>query len=88
MQPGGYVTNLLHEQVKLDVLNSHLLANLDGTRDRAALLEVLVDLVSNGTIVATQNGEAIEELETVRTVMADQLEARLQELARMALLFR
>ena len=85
-EPGGYVTNLLHEQVKLDVVNSHLLSNLDGTNDRAALLDILVGLATDGTIVATQNGEVIEEPGTVRTVLEEQLDARLQELARMALL--
>ena len=85
-EPGGYVTNLLHEQVQLDVLDSHLLTSLDGTRDRAALLDVLVDLATNGTIVATQDGDVIEDPDAVKTVLDQQLEARLQELARRALL--
>jgi methyltransferase-like protein/cyclopropane fatty-acyl-phospholipid synthase-like methyltransferase len=85
-RPGGYATTLAHEQVMLDVVNAHLLRRLDGSRDRAALLQELDELASNGTIVATQNGQVIEERDTVASVLQEQLESRLQELASCGLL--
>jgi methyltransferase-like protein/trans-aconitate methyltransferase len=85
-RPGGYVTNLFHEQVALDVVNAHLVRLLDGTRDRSALLESLVELAAQGTIVATKNGEVIEDQSAVAEVLGGQLESRLCELARMGVL--
>jgi hypothetical protein len=85
-RPGGYVTNLFHEQVVLDVVNAHLVRLLDGTRDRAALLQSLVELAAQGSIVATKNGQVIEDQASVAEVLGDQLEARLHELARMGVL--
>jgi methyltransferase-like protein len=87
-RPGGYVTNLFHEQVLLDVVNAHLVRLLDGTRDRSALLASLVELAAQGTIVATKNGQVIEDHDAVAEVLGDQLEARLLELARMGLLLQ
>ena len=43
-------------------------------------------LKSNGTIVATRNGEVVEDQETVSMVLQEQLEARLEQLGRWALL--
>lgn len=85
-RPGGYVTNLFHEQVALDVVNAHLVRLLDGTRDRTALLQSLVELAAQGSIVATKNGQVIEDQGSVAEVLGSQLETRLQELARMGLL--
>lgn len=85
-QPDGYVTTLAHRQVKLDVLNAHLLRHLDGSRDRPALLQVLNELAANGTVVATQNGHVITAPDTVKSVMEEQLESRLNELAQAGLL--
>jgi methyltransferase-like protein len=44
-QAGNVVTNMRHEFSKISDLARHLLPHLDGTRDREALVGILVDLV-------------------------------------------
>lgn len=85
-RPGGQVTNMFHELVPVDVVNAHLLRLLDGSHDRHALSEALIRLAAEGDIVATRNGQVIDKTEEYAAVLADQLEARLQDLARSALL--
>jgi methyltransferase-like protein/SAM-dependent methyltransferase len=84
--PGGYVTNLFHEQVLLDVVDAHLVRRLDGCHDRPALLKLLVELAAEGKIVATQDGQVLDDQSTVASVLQGQLESRLEEVARWGLL--
>ncbi|QDU41259.1 tRNA (guanine-N(7)-)-methyltransferase [Maioricimonas rarisocia] len=85
-EPNGCVTTLGHDQVKLDTLNAHLLWRLDGEHDRAALIEALRQLHVDGTIVATRDGEPIDDPETIAGVLEQQLDVRIGELAGMGLL--
>lgn len=48
---GNAVTNRRHERVMLDSFGQHLLPLLEGKRDRNSLVETLVELVANGTLV-------------------------------------
>jgi methyltransferase-like protein/trans-aconitate methyltransferase len=80
------VTNLSHEIIPVDVVNAHLLQLLDGTRDRPALTEALIQLAGEGQIVATRNGQVLDNKEEYAAVLSDQLETRLHDLARSALL--
>jgi methyltransferase-like protein len=75
------LTNLRHEVVPLDDLSRQLLVHLDGTRDRAVLLELLLRQVTERGLVVQQHGRPITEPDRLRTVLADGLEANLRALA-------
>jgi methyltransferase-like protein len=84
---GGMVTNLLHQNVELDdVLSRQLLRLLDGTRDRAALLDELVGLAAQSGLLKTPDGATLDDPAALRQVMTGALEQNLQRCARMALL--
>ena len=79
------VTNLRHETVKLDEFNRQLLLRLDGTRDRATLVEELARLVDAGALSIQQEGKSITSPAAVRAVMAKAVDDNLASLARAAL---
>lgn len=83
---GATVTNLYHRGVELDAFRRCLLLLLDGRRDRAGLLETLVDLVARGTLVLQQEGRRLEDADAARRMLAGTLEGNLRALASMALL--
>ncbi len=84
-QDSNMVTNLWHERVRLDDATHYLIRRLDGTCDRAALLDELTDLVARGALVIQQSpGEDTEE--DVRDILARTLEQNIRRLARSALL--
>jgi len=59
-ESGLHVTNLRHEIVNLDEFNRQLIRLVDGSRDRAALLEALNGLVAEGVLVAEQHGQPVK----------------------------
>jgi len=83
-----WVTNLCHRPVGLDALARHLLSYLDGSRDREALLDILMRYVREKGLVVEQNGRALAEEVQSRGALAEGFEASLRSLARMALLVR
>jgi methyltransferase-like protein/SAM-dependent methyltransferase len=84
---GPLVTNLRHDSVRMDdELGRELLAALDGTRDRAALLDHLVAKVSQGAVPLIDSGVAVSDPEKVRHILNRDLEANLQNLAKCAVL--
>jgi methyltransferase-like protein len=83
---GDRVTNLRHEVVPVDDVTRHLLGELDGSRDRAALLDGLVRLVEDRGLVVQQHGRPVTDAARRRLVLAEGLEANLRLLARSALL--
>ncbi len=71
----------------LDAFNRHLLCHLDGSHDRAALLEqFLAGPVAEGVLKVQQNGAPVEDAGEIKTTLAEALEWNLQGLARAALL--
>jgi hypothetical protein len=83
---GPEITNLRHDPVRLDDLLGRMLVRLcDGTRDRAGLVDALVAAVGT-ELPLTISGVPLTDGETVRTQLADGLEANLEILARLALL--
>jgi methyltransferase-like protein len=54
-QTGSEVTNLCHVRVELKGIAQYLLSHLDGTRDRAALLDGLEKSVASGLLVLREN---------------------------------
>jgi methyltransferase-like protein/SAM-dependent methyltransferase len=84
---GTLVTNLRHERVTLDAFNRHLLRHLDGSHDRAALLErFLAGPVAEGVLKVEQNGAPVEDAREIQATLAEALEWNLYRLARAALL--
>jgi methyltransferase-like protein/2-polyprenyl-3-methyl-5-hydroxy-6-metoxy-1,4-benzoquinol methylase len=87
-QKGNIVTNLRHERIALSGMSYHLLRHLDGSRDRAALLDALAGLVAAGVIEVRQDqdDEPVKDAEQARSILAERLDLVLHHLARAALL--
>jgi methyltransferase-like protein/2-polyprenyl-3-methyl-5-hydroxy-6-metoxy-1,4-benzoquinol methylase len=84
---GNKVTTLRHHSIGVDdALGRQLLQLLDGSRDRAALLNDLFASVESGAIAVEKDGEPVKNLQEVRQVLATELERNLEKLARLALL--
>jgi SAM-dependent methyltransferase len=83
---GTRITNLRHERVTLDRISYFLLRYLDGDRDRAALLDALEGLAADGVIEVRQADEPVRDAERARPILEGMLEAKLRQLARVALL--
>jgi methyltransferase-like protein/SAM-dependent methyltransferase len=81
-----HVTNLRHQPVKLSEFDRQLLPALDGRRDRAALLENLLDRVAAGRLTMTQSGMPIRTSAAARPLLAQTLDRQLPRLAAAALL--
>ncbi len=59
---------------------------LDGTRDRAALVEDLAALVASGEVALERDGGPVHDRQKAVKILADELEPALVKLARLALL--
>lgn len=82
------VTNLRHERVHLEPLEAEILRLLDGTRDVAALAELLAPPVLAGDIVFTREDAPVHDREEAIAMLPSSIVARLETLARAALLER
>jgi methyltransferase-like protein/protein-L-isoaspartate O-methyltransferase len=84
------VTNLRHERIELAGLSYRLLPYLDGSRDRADLMDIMKEWVAEGIIELEQDEEADEDGEPrerdEESILAEMLDARLRQLANAALL--
>ncbi len=81
------VINLRCERVELPHLARALLPLLDGSRNRAAFLTLLVELGLDGTLaVAGEDGKAISDPEQLGRLFANALEPALATIARSGLL--
>lgn len=83
---GSWVANLRHESVRLDDLERHVLLRLDGSQERATILESLVGLAAAGQLQLEQQGRASAKASDLRTYLAPELERLLAQLVRKALL--
>jgi methyltransferase-like protein len=82
------VTNLRHHSITIDgQLGRYLLQLLDGSRDRIALLNALVDLGQSGAFTIEAEGRGVITPSAMRTFLAGEMERTLDELAQHALLF-
>lgn len=87
IRQSAFVTNVLHGSVKIeDLLGRHLLSLLDGTRDRNALVAELEALVRSGAATVQKDGVVMENPREIHQLLADGMEEKLRELARLALL--
>ncbi len=81
-----FVVNLNHLQVELNNFSRLVLANLDGTNNRAALLDFLVELAEAGKISVPNDDQAPETPDALRQSLGKLLDGALQELAALGLL--
>jgi methyltransferase-like protein/2-polyprenyl-3-methyl-5-hydroxy-6-metoxy-1,4-benzoquinol methylase len=84
----GEIVNLRHFNIRVeDPLSRQLLHLLDGTRDRAALLDEVMELVESGMAgIERGDGEAMREPKEIRAYLTAEINRKLDELAEMALL--
>jgi SAM-dependent methyltransferase len=80
------VANLCHRPVELGQLERAVLRQLDGTRDRAALIEPLETLVGQGLLGIRAEGRPLQEPAQVRRVLETVVPRCLEGLAAKALL--
>jgi methyltransferase-like protein/2-polyprenyl-3-methyl-5-hydroxy-6-metoxy-1,4-benzoquinol methylase len=85
-ESGNRVTNLRHEPVTLPELERRLLLNLDGTRGRPELLEMLLGLVHRGELQVEQQGQRVEPKARVQELLANAVDRGLTQLVGLALL--
>ncbi len=87
IQRGNQVTNLRHERVTLDGFDAFVLHHLDGSRDRARLLDLLMEgPVAQGVLTVQREGETPASHDEIRAMLAGELERKLDWLACAALL--
>jgi methyltransferase-like protein len=80
-------TTLRHTTLDVeDALGRHLIQLLDGTHDRKALVAELAPMVAAGLVSLSDHGKPVNEPERAGIVMQEQLEPKLQQLARLGLL--
>jgi methyltransferase-like protein len=84
---GGVVTNLRHEMTKIDLFAQRLLPYLDGTRERAQLVDAMVDEAARGRFeLRRKDGTRFEPGAELRQVIASGIDSALSNLAGVALL--
>jgi methyltransferase-like protein/SAM-dependent methyltransferase len=85
---GNSVANRRHELVKLTDLDLRLLPLLDGTRDRAAILNDLVAKSLAGDLKVAKDGQPITAEAEIRTALQSVLDPAMNNLAVQSLLAR
>jgi methyltransferase-like protein len=83
---GRGVSNLRHRNVPLNPFELAVLRQLDGTRDRAALIDALVRDSEAAVFVIEKGGARVRGVDVMRTVISDSLGPTLGRLAHGALL--
>jgi len=82
----GVVTSVRHEIVALDPLSVRVLALLDGTRDRPALLDALDPLFAAGKLTLNRDGKPVTDPILRRGMLVTHLDDTLHRLRRFGLL--
>jgi methyltransferase-like protein/cyclopropane fatty-acyl-phospholipid synthase-like methyltransferase len=83
---GTRVTSRLHAHMEVQGLDREVLRCLDGTRDRAAVLDALVEAVVSGRVELRQDGRLLRDAREVRALLAQAVGPCLRRLALSALL--
>ncbi len=66
----------------------HIVQNLDGTRDRAALIRLLTELVNKGELNVEKDGQPVKDEKQLSEMIGTALDSQLQVIAGNALLVR
>ncbi len=83
---GAVVTNVRHENIGLDAFSLRVLALLDGTRDRPAILDALEPLFAEGKLNIQRDGKPVTDSIVRRGMLITQLQDVLHRLRRFGLL--
>jgi methyltransferase-like protein/SAM-dependent methyltransferase len=83
---GPLVTNYRHEAVALIEFDRQLLPHLDGSHDRAALLQVMLEKVKEGSLRLSEGDEPVTDPGRAEEILAEVLDKELPGLAQQALL--
>lgn len=88
-RPGcQFITNIQGGTVKTDQTGSILITHMDGTRDIAALADVLVNAIAKGTLTASQDGKPVTDGKKIRPQLEQSVINLLPVLARQNLLVK
>ncbi len=82
----GTVANRRHEIVKLNDLDKQLIPLLDGTNDRAALVEKLTAVAQTGTLNVQRDGLTLYAPDEIKAALASVMDHALANVARMGVL--
>lgn len=82
----GMVTGLRHENIVLDALSVRVLALLDGTRDRPAILDAVEPLFDDGRLNVQRDGRPVTDPILRRGMLVTHLDDVLHRLRRFGLL--
>ncbi len=85
-QKGTMATNRRHEVVRLNDLDKQLLPMLDGTNDRAALVEKLTQAAQAGALNVQKDGTTLSDPKDIKQALESVMDQALANVARMALL--
>jgi methyltransferase-like protein/SAM-dependent methyltransferase len=83
---GHQATNRRHELAKIEEFTRQVMLHLDGTRDRSALVDVLVGLCAKDVLRVHQDGKLVTDPERLRKIMPVLLDQQLSALAKNAFL--
>ncbi|MCI0376408.1 MAG: class I SAM-dependent methyltransferase [Gemmataceae bacterium] len=83
---GERVTSLRHRMVELNGFERQVLVLLDGSRDRVAILEALVEAVARKDVEFSQNGRPLEDLDQVRQILEGAVGPTMERLASLGML--
>ncbi len=81
-----WVTNLRHHSVELTPFDRLLLQLLDGSRDRTALVQELVQRAQQDLFTVEREGQPLRDRALLQETLSDLVQARLHHLAQRALL--
>jgi methyltransferase-like protein/2-polyprenyl-3-methyl-5-hydroxy-6-metoxy-1,4-benzoquinol methylase len=84
---GPVVTTLLHTSIEVrDTIGLQMLRLLDGTHDRAALCDELLDFVQQYGPFKGPDGVPVSDPQEIRRILTGEIEQNLRKIARMGLL--
>ncbi|MBX9722899.1 MAG: methyltransferase regulatory domain-containing protein, partial [Candidatus Obscuribacterales bacterium] len=80
------VTNVLHEIVNTDTLANHMLVLMDGSRSKEQVLDEVVKLAQNGTLVIRRDNNVLTDATEIKTALQPEIESRFVQIRNAALL--
>ncbi len=81
-----WITNLRQEHISITPFDNKLLANLDGTRDVAALIKVLLPFFATQELVMNEANTPVTDMKQIETQLPSFIAAALQRYANLAML--
>ena len=88
IEGAAFTTNFRHEPVMLQAMSRLLLSAMDGSRDHAALAELLAEEVVAGRLAFTRDGVSVTDPVAIGEMAAERVSALLVGLAEAGLLER